>query len=151
MKVKDILSQVCIELDTSLNSKKAVLDHLSETLEADGSEPSSIEIFEGLLSRERLGSTGLGNGIAIPHARIPGISKTTATFLRITNGIDFDAIDNLPVDMFFVLLVPEDSTDEHLEILAQLVEMFRNDTFLDKLRTQKDPNIIWTMLTEGKT
>ncbi len=149
MKVKNILPETCIELGANFNSKKAVLDHLSEALEPHISEFSSVEIFEGLLGRERLGSTGLGNGIAIPHARMPGLSKTTATFLRLSQGIDFDAIDNLPVDMFFVLLVPENSTDEHLKILAQLVEMFSNDIFLGKLRTQQDPNIIWTMLTEG--
>jgi len=149
MLIKEILPLSRIESGIDLHSKKAVLEHLSEMLGADCAELTGLEIFEGLLARERLGSTGLGHGIAIPHGRMTGINETKGAFLKIQEGVDFDAIDNKPVDMFFALLVPEESTDEHLEILSQLAEMFSDESFLDRLRSENDPEVIFNMLTTG--
>ena len=149
MLIKEILPLSRVEAGTDLYSKKAVLEHLSEILEKDCPDVTSMDVFEGLLARERLGSTGLGNGIAIPHGRIAGITVTKGAFLKIPAGIDFDAVDNKPVELFFALLVPEESTDEHLKILALLAKMFSDDSFLDRLRREDDPEAIWTMLTDG--
>ncbi len=149
MLIKEILPLSRIESGADLHSKKAVLEHLSEMIGADCAELTDMDIFEGLLARERLGSTGLGNGIAIPHGRMTGISHTKGAFLKIQESVDFDAVDNKPVEMFFALLVPEESTDEHLKILSQLAEMFSDENFLDRLRDENDPEIIFSMLTTG--
>lgn len=147
MLIKEILPLSRVETGSDIQSKKAVLEYLSEMLGSDCLDLTGLEVFEGLLARERLGSTGLGNGIAIPHGRMAGITETKGAFLKISTGIDYDAVDNQPVEMFFALLVPEESTDEHLKILALLAEKFSATAFIDRLRSQDDPEAIWTMLT----
>ncbi len=149
MLIKEILPLSRVETGAEIQSKKAVLEHLSEMLGSDCAELTNMEIFEGLLARERLGSTGLGKGVAIPHGRMAGISTTKGAFLKLQEGVDFDAVDNKPVDMFFALLVPEESTDEHLQILSRLAEMFSDDGFLERLRNQNDSETIFNMLTTG--
>jgi len=147
MLIKEILTLSRVETGVNLLSKKAVLEHLSEMLGSDCDELTNMEIFEGLLSRERLGSTGLGNGIAIPHGRMAGITETQGAFLKLQEGVDFDAVDNKPVDMFFALLVPEESTDEHLQILSRLAKMYSDDEYLENLRNQNNPETIYSLLT----
>ena len=149
MLVKEILALSRVETGSDLQSKKAVLEHLSEMLATDCPDLTGLEVFEGLLARERLGSTGLGNGVAIPHGRMAGVTETKGAFLKVSSGVDYDAVDNQPVEMFFALLVPEKSTDEHPKILALLAEMFSDASFLDRLRSQEDPETIWTMLVTG--
>lgn len=87
-----------------------------------------------LIQRERLGSTGIGNGIAIPHCRIPNLTQVVGALVTLDNPIDFEAIDDNPVDVIFVLLVPEESFEEHLETLATLAGLFNQDAFCDALR-----------------
>lgn len=148
MKVKDILKLDRVECGLEgVNSKKAVLEHLAEMLASECSDLSALNAFDGLIARERLGSTGLGHGISIPHGRMAGITKTKGAFLKLSKGIDYDAVDNLPVDMFFALLVPEESTDEHLQILAQLAEKFSDNNFLTDLREQAEPEKVFALLT----
>ena len=100
------------------------------------SSPSltEVEIFDSLLNRERLGSTGLGTGVAIPHGRIPGIDAPVGAIVTLNSGVDYDAIDRQPVDLLFALLVPEESTDEHLQILASLAQMFSDRKLSARLR-----------------
>lgn len=105
------------------------------------------EIFESLIERERLGSTGLGHGVAIPHARLKGREEAIGAFLKLDTGIDFDAIDQQPVDLVFALLVPEHYTDEHLHILANLAEIFGDEPFCEKLRNCNDVNQALDLLT----
>jgi len=115
-------------------SKKRVLEYFSKLLATETSSLTSHDIFESLLGRERLGSTALGKGVAIPHARVAKCDVTLAAFLQLEKGIDFDALDKQPVDLLFALMVPENSTEEHLNILAQLANMFSENEFREKLR-----------------
>lgn len=128
-------------------SKKAILEVLAHLIASPASELGSAEVFNSLLSRERLGSTGLGHGVAIPHGRINHGSRTYGAFARTEEGIDFDALDNQPVDLFFSLLVPDKATDQHLQILAQLAEMFSDDEFLARLRASRSHDELFELLT----
>lgn len=148
MLIKEILPATRVECGIDINSKKAALEHLAAMLAPDSQGLTAIEIFDSLIAREKLGSTGLGDGISIPHGRMAGLTETMGAFLRIRQGVDFDAIDNKPVDMFFALLVPEESTEEHLDILALLAEMFSDNAFLERLRDQTEPVAIHHLLTD---
>ncbi len=131
----------------TLTSKKATLEELSRLLANTDTSLGYIEIFDCLVAREKLGSTGLGNGIAIPHGRLKGGKKTIAAFVQLQHGIDFDAIDKIPVDLLFALLVPENSTEEHLHTLSLLAKMFSNTDMLEELRSTSSTNQIYEILT----
>jgi len=146
MQISDILTKERILCDITVHSKKRVLEKCSDLLVKDTAF-TSYEIFYSLLERERLGSTGFGRGVAIPHARVAQSNLTLAAFLQLDEGIDFDAIDNQPVDLVFALLVPENSTNEHLKILAQLAKMFSEDQFCEKLRQTTDVENQFQLLT----
>ena len=124
------------------------LEELSKLLAAKDTSLSYIEVFDCLVAREKLGSTGLGNGIAIPHGRLKGGKKTIAAFMQLQHGIEYDAVDEAPVDLLFALLVPEDSTDEHLQTLSHLAEMFSNTETLEQLRSGTTADRIYKILTE---
>ncbi|MFT6915116.1 MAG: PTS system nitrogen regulatory IIA component [Motiliproteus sp.] len=117
------------------NSKKRVLEHASELIAEQSPDLDSEQIFAGLIGRERLGSTGIGEGIAIPHCRLESCTKPTGTLLRLKEPVDFDAIDGQAVDLLFVLLVPLEATEAHLQTLAALAEMFNNAGVRDLLRS----------------
>ena len=117
------------------SSKKRSLDLLSRLLADALPDYSEGELFDSLIHREHLGSTGLGQGVALPHGRLGGLATPLAALLTLTHGgIDFDAVDGQPVDLLFALLVPEESTDEHLQILARLAAMFSDPEFCQSLR-----------------
>ncbi|MFT5395709.1 MAG: PTS system nitrogen regulatory IIA component [Gammaproteobacteria bacterium] len=147
MNISDILSPECVSLDMDCHSKKDALDTLAKTIAASDNATSQTEVFDCLCARERLGSTGLGNGIAIPHGRLKNSKKTIAAFLQLDDGIDYDAVDKAPVDLIFALIVPEDSTDEHLQTLATLAEMFSNKEIISKLRQSRSSAEIFSILT----
>jgi len=138
MKIADLLNLDRIDPASQAASKKRALEELSALMAHSVPELTQEQIFESLLGRERLGSTGLGHGVALPHGRVSGRERAIGAFLRLDQGVDFDAIDNEPVDMLFALLVPEQFTDEHLQILAQLAEMFANRGLCDKMRESRD-------------
>jgi PTS system nitrogen regulatory IIA component len=112
-----------VALDVAAQDKQAVFEHAAGLLEGKTGIKRG-HILDSLLARERMGSTGLGQGIAIPHGRVRGLRSALGCFLRTRSPIAFDAPDDEPVRLIFVLLVPEKSTDAHLEILSQLAEMF---------------------------
>lgn len=147
MQIPDILSVDQIECACDTGSKKSTLETISRLLSEANPELDKDTIFDSLLQRERLGSTGLGHGVAIPHSRMENNDKTVATFIQMENGIDFDAPDSQPVDLFFSLLVPEESTDEHLEILAHLAELFSDEGLVAQLRRARNKEAIYTLLT----
>lgn len=139
MKLSEILSPNCIRLDADATSKKRVLESASQLLADNAGDLSARQVFECLFAREKLGSTGLGHGVAIPHGRLAGLDKTIGAFLRLPKGVDFDAPDNEPVDLVFALLVPEESTEEHLQVLADLASYFNSKQSRDALRVEISP------------
>ncbi len=147
MQISEILSSDSILCGQSFSSKKSTLEELSKLLADTDSSISYIEVFDCLVAREKLGSTGLGKGVAIPHGRLKGGKRTIAAFIQLQHGIGFDAIDEAPVDILFALLVPEDSTDEHLKILAHLAELFSNNETLEQLRAETSIEGLHKILT----
>ena len=127
-------------------SRKRTLQMLGEVLA--GAEPgiSAQAVFDRLVARERLGSTGLGDGCALPHARVPGLGHTLAAFLRLEHGVDFDAPDQEPVDLVFGLLVPDESTDEHLQVLAAIAQVLSDAALRSSLRSAEEPGRIREIL-----
>ncbi len=148
MQISEILSSDSILCGQTSTSKKTALEELSKLLADKDTSLSYIEVFDCLVAREKLGSTGLGNGIAIPHGRLKGGKKTIAAFMQLQHGIEYDAVDEAPVDLLFALLVPEDSTDEHLQTLSHLAEMFSNTETLEQLRSGLTADGIYKILTE---
>jgi nitrogen PTS system EIIA component len=139
MQLRDLLSaDSTFVQETVLDSKKRVLQTLSQLLAKQANPLEESELFEHLLTRERLGSTGIGYGIAIPHARIAGISKPVGALLQLKHAVDFDSPDKQGVDILFGLLVPEDATDEHLKILAHLAKLFKEESVQNSLRQCQD-------------
>ena len=138
MTLDEILAPERVLGDVPAASRKRTLEVLGGVLA--GADPALSEqaVFDGLVARERLGSTGLGAGCALPHARIPGLDHTLAAFLRLRRSVDFDSPDREPVDLVFGLLVPENSTDEHLEILAAIAGILSDDSVRRSLRAVQD-------------
>lgn len=142
MHIRDILVPERTQAALVLASKKRVLEHAATLVEkslaqaAGGNTPAvtAAIVFDALLNRERLGSTALGEGVAVPHCRLPGCDRTLGALLRLAEGIDFDAPDGKPVDLLFVLVVPAEATDEHLALLAHLAGLFNEPSFRDALR-----------------
>lgn len=148
MHLSEIININCIRSNINVQSKKRALEMLSELLAQDQTQLDSSDIFDSLLSRERLGATGVGYGIAIPHGRIKNCQKLSGAFIQLNEGVDFNTIDNQPVDILFALIVPEESTDEHLQVLALLASMFNDENFRDKLRHNKNEEDIYQLLNE---
>ena len=147
MRISDILTSERIICNVTLSSKKAALETLSGLIASASIRLDEQEVFNSLLTRERLGGTGLGNGIALPHGRLKDGLSTIAAFIKLRQGVDYDAVDHQPVDLIFALLVPEHSTEEHLQVLAQLAEMFNKPEFLTQLRREESEEAIYGLLT----
>ena len=151
MNISDIISPDRVVCDLDVSSKKRVLEQLSDMLASNSSASLiSQDVVDSLLARERLGSTGIGYGVAIPHGRVKNTDHTIAAFVQLHEGVDFDATDNQAVDLLFALLVPEESTEEHLQLLAQLAEMFSDEEFRAQLRATKDSQAIYNLLSTWK-
>ena len=120
------------------SSKKKVLEYLGSFIADHIPESSADDIYERLLNRERMGSTGIGEGIAIPHCRLKQCDKTFGVLLQLEHPIDFDAIDQQPVDLIFALLVPEEATDEHLNTLSMLAQKLSQADYREALRNSPD-------------
>ena len=128
-----------VRCDVPTASRKRTLQVLGEIFAGADPVLTAQGVFDLLVARERLGSTGLGEGCALPHARVPGLDRTLAAFLRLGKGVDFDAPDHVPVDLVFGLLVPEESTDEHLETLAEIARVFADDGVRASVRSAEEP------------
>jgi len=146
MKLSDILSADRVVAGAALGSKKKVLEELSRLL-SGGTTLASGDIFNSLIGREKLGSTGLGHGVAIPHGRVAGVSQSVGAFMRLKHPVDYDAHDGSPVDLVFGLLVPQQATEEHLKHLAAIAEMFSNEQFCAKLRETTDDKALHKLIT----
>ncbi|MEX1200636.1 MAG: PTS sugar transporter subunit IIA [Methylophaga sp.] len=127
-------------------SKKRVLENLSRLLAANSEALSAEKIFQVLLERERLGSTGLGKGVAIPHARVPDLIHTVAAMLTLSEPVDFEASDGQPIDIAFGLLVPEEDSENHLQHLSRLVTLFRDAECCRKIRQAGNAEAVFEYL-----
>ena len=141
-----ILTPECVRCDVAAASRKRTLQALGEIFAGADPTLSAQAVFDRLVARERLGSTGLGDGCALPHARVPGLGRTLAAFLRLETGVDFDSPDHVPVDLVFGLLVPEESTDEHLETLAAIAGVFADERVRSSLRSTDEAGRIRDVL-----
>lgn len=139
--------RVCSDVPAA--SRKRTLQVLGEVFAGADSALSAQGVFDRLVARERLGSTGLGEGCALPHARVPGLGRTLAAFLRLGKGVDFDSPDHEPVDLVFALLVPEESTDEHLEILAAIARILSEERVRSSIRSAQAPARIRDVLVSN--
>lgn len=124
-------------------SKKKVLQTLAERLAESLAGATDVELFDQLIARERLGSTGIGSGVAVPHCRLSGVEQPIAALLKLPTAIDFEAIDKQPVDLIFALIVPIEATDEHLQLLASVVERVNNPDNLRKLKRSKTATALY--------
>lgn len=134
MQINSILSPGRTLCNAPGISKKRVLDNIAHFICEDIPSLDPLLLFDSLIARERLGSTGLGNGIAIPHCRIKDCDQIIGSLVTLEQAVDFDAIDNKPVDLLFVLLVPDQAHDEHLNVLAKIAELFSDLDFCQQLR-----------------
>ena len=146
MKLNAILSADRVLSGVSVTSKKKALEELSKLLGKGAGELSATDIFNGLTAREKLGSTGLGHGVAIPHGRMAGVGNSVGAFLRLKHPVDYDAHDGQPVDLVFGLVVPVAATEEHLKHLAAIAERFSEDDFCQKVRAAKDDKALHGLL-----
>ncbi len=132
--------------ESNASSKKRTLENLSQLLAKNTKVISADKIFQALLDRERLGSTGLGKGVAIPHARIPGLTHTIAAMMTLTTPVNYESADNQPVDIIYGLLVPADDGGDHLEHLASLVGSFRDSQICQSIRNINNSNKMFDLL-----
>lgn len=132
--IESILSPRLTHHGLVAKSKKKALEEIAKIIAATRNDLEENEIFDNLVARERLGSTGIGQGIAIPHSRSESCVDVIGCLFTLHDKVPFDAIDNEPVDILFVLLVPQEATSEHLELLSQIAEKFNDATFCEQLR-----------------
>ena len=147
LKISDILVPQRTLCDVQASSKKAALELIADLISDADPGLTKMEVFNSLVNRERLGSTGLGRGIALPHGRLKHCGQALGAFMRLATPVDYDAIDGNPVSLLFALLVPEDSTQEHLDLLARLAEKFSDKAVLEQLETETSAEKIYTILT----
>jgi len=147
MHIEQLLSPERIGCHFSASSKKRTLEQLSELLQNGADVEDMSEIFDALLARERLGTTGFGHGVAIPHGRLKSLKEPIAAFVSLDPGVDFDAVDHSPVDLIVALLVPDDSADAHIKLLAQIAEMLRDPELTRELRNANNSEAILDKLS----
>ena len=145
--LSDLVTQTGVVAALKAQGKKQLLQELSQRAAQITGLPERT-IFETLLERERLGTTGVGHGIAIPHGKLAGLSKIVGLFARLDGRIDFDAIDDQPVDLVFLLLAPEGAGADHLKALARVSRLLRNTQVCEKLRGAEDRAALYAILTE---
>ncbi|MBL4940129.1 MAG: PTS IIA-like nitrogen regulatory protein PtsN [Colwellia sp.] len=124
MTLQDILTLDCTQCAVPASSKKRLLEQICQLAAKELGDCNASDLLDSLLNREKMGSTGIGNGIAIPHGRLNNTDKAIAVFITTEHAIDFDAIDNKPVDILICLFVPQESTQEHLQTLQSIAKLF---------------------------
>ena len=145
----DLLSPGRILANVRISSKKRLLELISLSLAKKNKDLNSREIFESLCAREHLGSTALGNGVAIPHGRISGTEGVEAVFFQLSKPLSYDADDGNPVDLIFALAVPKHCTEDHSKLLSSIASRFSEPELLEQLRKAADANEIWQLLSNS--
>lgn len=146
MQLIDLLTPDNVASGVNAGSKKRALEMASEELAREQEQASSRQILEGLCAREKLGSTGLGHGVAIPHARMAGLDQPAGAMIRLAEPVDFDAADREPVDLIFALVVPEAATEEHLQLLGQIAELFGDENRRENVRRADDAKAMYELI-----
>lgn len=145
----DILTPGAVVAGINITAKKALFQQLAAIAERESGIDSRL-VIERLGERERLGSTGFGGGVAIPHGKIDGLERVTGVFMRLDEPIDFQAIDDMPVDIVFMLLSPPDAGAEHLKALARVSRALRDRPFLAKLRGAGSSDALYALLATAE-
>jgi PTS system nitrogen regulatory IIA component len=148
MKIAQFLSPQAVVSDLSAQSKPEVLRELSAQLSRAQPQLQPDRLIEVLQEREKLGSTGIGDGVAIPHGKLNGLGQLSACFGVSRRGVDFDAIDGKPTHLFFALIAPENSAGIHLKALARISRLFKNATFRQSILQAKTPAEIYKLIAD---
>ena len=148
MKIAEFLSPKAVVAQLSAQSKPDVLAEMSRSLVAAHPELDAARLVEVLQERERLGSTGIGEGVAIPHGKLPGLPQLMASFGVARDGVDFEAIDGKPTYLFFALVAPENSAGIHLKALARISRLFKNPAFRQSILGAESPEEIFRLIEE---
>ena len=147
MELEQIMTPDSVITGLKINSKKQVLQELAQkAAKISGLEERTI--FDVILERERLGTTGVGNGVAIPHGRMKSLDKVHGFFMKLDNPIDFESVDNKPVDLVFMLLAPEGAGADHLKALAKVSRLLRDDIICSKIRGSSSDDAIFALFSE---
>ncbi len=146
MEFGNIIAHNAVVANLKTNSKKQLIQEMSEKI-ALIVEVDEHVIFENIMDRERLGSTGVGNGVAIPHAQIKSISKISGMFAKLDKPVDYESIDEQPVDIAFMLLAPDGAGADHLKALSKISRLLRDPEYLTKLRDCQDDEALYSLLT----
>jgi PTS system nitrogen regulatory IIA component len=147
MYIEHLLSRNRVSLGLAASNKKRLFEHIGELLHEGAGSLDPRQVAAALLERERLGSTGIGAGVALPHGRVKGLERARGAFCLLRRPLDYEAIDQKPVNMVFALLVPEESSEEHLKILAELAGLFGNKTWRERLLAARTPEELYERLT----
>ena len=146
-----LYSSESVIVDLSISSQKQLFQEMAKAIiDANGLDVAVRDIVSAAVERERLGSTGVGNGVALPHARIDGIDQVMVGFARLTDPLDFDSVDNRPVDLVAFLLAPSDAAGAHLRALARVSRQLRREEKRAKLRAAPDAQSLFTLLTSDQ-
>src|ERR1700674_5707811 len=148
MKITDILSADMVIADLKGTTKPDILSELAKLLTSKFKEISLRDLIAVLAERERLGSTAIGDGIAIPHGKLRGVSKIVGAFGRHVLGVDFDSLDGGPSQLFFVLVAPEDSASLHLKALARVSRLLKESSFRSRLLAAKDGDELYSLIKD---
>jgi PTS system nitrogen regulatory IIA component len=149
MTISALLSPQRIFLDVEISSKKKLLELIANIV-ADQAQLTESSLYSNLLNRERLGSTGLGHGFAVPHARVEGLDQTIGCLFRLKDPVNFEAPDNLPVDLVFTIVIPQEATEEHLLILSSLASLFSKPEVREAVRNANDKEAITQIILSAE-
>ncbi|MEC8579984.1 MAG: PTS sugar transporter subunit IIA [Pseudomonadota bacterium] len=150
MNFMDLLTPDAVKIVGAVSSKKRLMHDIADLAASAYGFNASMTV-EALMERESLGPTGVGHGVALPHARVPDLDEVKGLFILLEKPIDFEAVDRQPVDLVFALFAPEDAGVEHLKALALVSRTLRDNTFCTKLRSNPDANKLFTILTEAQS
>jgi PTS system nitrogen regulatory IIA component len=149
MNIADLITPQSVIANFRVSSKKQALQELAKKAASLVGQPEKL-VFDVLSERERLGTTGVGLGIAIPHGKLPGLERMTGLFARLDKPVDFEAIDNQPVDLIFLMLAPEDAGADHLKALARVSRLLRDRAVCAKLRGTDNADALYALLTDDR-
>ena len=152
MTLNELIARDCVATDLKVTSKKQLIQEMADLMVncgcLDNSDIKTRDIVGAAVERERLGSTGVGSGVALPHARIEGLNKVKVAFVRLDAPVDFESIDDRPVDLVALILAPSNAGGDHLRALAQISRRLRNEDVRSRLRRAPDAESLYTIFTE---